>query len=103
MLHELKVGNDRALQKWINILEAEWADDEFKAAPDSSDFKNFSTALSHEINQPLTFIKIALKTTIQDIRNGSLDTAELVSDCNEALKQIQRITIFLNKLRNISN
>ncbi len=101
MLHELKVGNKHALRKWTEILEAEWVDNDFKVAPGYFELKNFSTALSHEINQPLTFIKIIFEATIRDINNESINSRELATDCNEALEQIQRITIFLDRLRSL--
>ncbi|VAW34045.1 hypothetical protein MNBD_DELTA03-1631 [hydrothermal vent metagenome] len=58
-----------------------------------------ATGIAHEINQPLTFIKIALESTARDIENQTLNFDELLEDINESQKQIRRITLIIDHLR----
>ncbi len=58
-----------------------------------------ATGIAHEINQPLTFIKIALESTARDIENQALSITELLEDINESQKQIRRITLIIDHLR----
>ncbi len=58
-----------------------------------------ATGIAHEINQPLTFIKIALESTARDVENQSLNIPELLEDINESQKQIRRITLIIDHLR----
>ena len=58
-----------------------------------------ATGIAHEINQPLSFIKIMFEATLRDIRKESLEIRELSDDCRESLKQISRITSIINHLR----
>ncbi len=58
-----------------------------------------ATGIAHEINQPLTFIKIALESTGRDIENQALNLDELLEDINESQKQIRRITLIIDHLR----
>ncbi|MFW8599874.1 ATP-binding protein [Desulfobacterota bacterium M19] len=58
-----------------------------------------ATGIAHEINQPLTFIKIALESTARDVENQALNITELLEDINESQKQIRRITLIIDHLR----
>ncbi len=58
-----------------------------------------ATGIAHEINQPLTFIKIALESTARDVENQALNITELLEDINESQKQIRRITQIIDHLR----
>ncbi len=58
-----------------------------------------ATGIAHEINQPLTFIQIALQAAGRDIENGTLDLNELNADIQESIKQVRRITKIINHLR----
>ncbi len=58
-----------------------------------------ATGIAHEINQPLTFIKIALESTGRDIENQALNLDELLEDISESQKQIRRITLIIDHLR----
>ena len=58
-----------------------------------------STGIAHEINQPLTYIKISLEATARDIKNHSLNELELQRDLQESLKQINRISLIIDHLR----
>jgi len=61
-----------------------------------------ATGVAHEINQPLSYVKIIFEATLQGLRDGSLDLDELGEDCRESLKQISRITGIINHLREFS-
>ena len=58
-----------------------------------------ATGIAHEINQPLSYIKIVFESFLRDLEEGNYDLAELEQDCLESLKQINRITIIINHLR----
>ena len=58
-----------------------------------------STGLAHEINQPLSYIKIIYESTLRDLEENRLDPAELREDFQEALRQVNRITLLTDHLR----
>jgi PAS domain S-box-containing protein len=58
-----------------------------------------ATGVAHEINQPLSYIKIILESTLNDIADEKLDRAELSGDCNESLRQVAKITNIISHLR----
>jgi PAS domain S-box-containing protein len=58
-----------------------------------------ATGVAHEINQPLSYIKIILESTLNDIENEKLDRAELSGDFNESLRQVGKITNIISHLR----
>jgi len=58
-----------------------------------------ATGVAHEINQPLSFIKIIFEATLKDLKDGRLELEELKEDSRESLKQISRITSIINHLR----
>ena len=58
-----------------------------------------ATGIAHEINQPLSYIKIVFEAFLEDLRKGRCDPAELEQDCQESLQQIMRITTVINNLR----
>ena len=58
-----------------------------------------ATGVSHEINQPLSYIKIILESTLNDLANNQLDTTELNEDFLESLRQIGKITNIISHLR----
>lgn len=59
-----------------------------------------ATSVAHEINQPLSFIKIALESFLQDSKNQSLDQEDMETTCRESLHQVDRISMITNHLRN---
>ena len=61
-----------------------------------------ATGIAHEINQPLTFIKIVFEAIKRDITNDQLSIKELVEDCDASLAQVVRITSIINHLLNFS-
>jgi len=58
-----------------------------------------ATGVAHEINQPLSYIKIILESTLNDIENEKLNRAELSGDFNESLRQVGKITNIISHLR----
>lgn len=59
-----------------------------------------ATGIAHEINQPLSYIKIMFEAILHDYRgNRRLDIEELVEDSQESLKQVHRITVIIDHLR----
>ena len=58
-----------------------------------------ATGIAHEINQPLSYVKMVFESFMRDLEEGNHDLAELERDCEESLKQIRRITIIINHLR----
>ena len=58
-----------------------------------------ATGVAHEINQPLSYIKIILESTLNDIETEKLDRAELSEDFSESLRQIRKISNIISHLR----
>jgi len=58
-----------------------------------------ATGIAHEINQPLSYIKCMVETTLEDYKDKKLDLDELNKDCRYSLKQINRITKIIDHLR----
>jgi len=58
-----------------------------------------ATGVAHEVNQPLSYIKIILESTLNDLSNNQLDTTELNEDFQESLRQIGKITNIISHLR----
>ncbi len=58
-----------------------------------------ATGIAHEINQPLTYIKIAIECTARDLADHSIDEVELQKDLQESQHQINRITRIIDHLR----
>jgi C4-dicarboxylate-specific signal transduction histidine kinase len=58
-----------------------------------------ATGIAHEINQPLSFIKVVYECILRDLNRDQLDLEELREDCGEALRQVGRITSIVNHLR----
>jgi PAS domain S-box-containing protein len=58
-----------------------------------------ATGVAHEINQPLSYIKIILQSTLQDLLKEKLDTEELTEDFQESLRQIGKISNIISHLR----
>lgn len=58
-----------------------------------------ATGIAHEINQPLSYIKVVFEVMLRDLREGMCDLAELEQDGQESLQQIKRITTVINHLR----
>ena len=60
-----------------------------------------ATGIAHEINQPLTYIKIILQATLNDIEADDNDINEQVlsDDFNESLRQVTKISKIISHLR----
>ena len=58
-----------------------------------------ATGVAHEINQPLSFIKVIFECIGRDLSKDELNIGELEEDCTESLKQINRITRIIDHLR----
>jgi len=58
-----------------------------------------ATGIAHEINQPLSYIKIVFEAFLKDFQEGKCDLVELEQDSQESLQQIKRITTVINHLR----
>lgn len=58
-----------------------------------------ATSVAHEINQPLSYIKIAEESLLRDLENQQLDLEETKGYCRESLRQVDRITAITEHLR----
>jgi PAS domain S-box-containing protein len=58
-----------------------------------------ATGVAHEINQPLSYIKIILESTLNDVSTEQLDKNELKEDFQESLRQVGKITQIMDHLR----
>ena len=58
-----------------------------------------ATGIAHEINQPLSYIKIILQSTLDDLSKEKLDTEELTEDFQESLRQVTKISNIISHLR----
>lgn len=58
-----------------------------------------ATGIAHEINQPLSYIKVIYESTLNDFELDRVDKNELKADFTEALRQVRRITHIINHLR----
>lgn len=59
-----------------------------------------ATGVAHEINQPLSYIRIAYESALRDMEEQRFDTAESRESFREALRQVGRITAITEHLRN---
>jgi len=59
-----------------------------------------ATGIAHEINQPLTFVKIAYQAALRDLENGQFEEEEIRQKFSEALRQVERIALITEHLRN---
>jgi PAS domain S-box-containing protein len=58
-----------------------------------------ATGIAHEINQPLSYIKIILEATLKDIEAAKVESHELSEEFNESLRQIGKISSIISHLR----
>lgn len=58
-----------------------------------------ATSVAHEINQPLSYIKIAEESILRDLENRQFDPEEAKGYCRESLRQVDRITAITDHLR----
>lgn len=58
-----------------------------------------ASGVAHEVNQPLTFLKIVLQAITRDLQNNTLDLNELQNDIRESLHQVSRIVKIADHLR----
>ncbi len=58
-----------------------------------------AASVAHEINQPLSFIKIAYESLLRDLDDRQHDPEEMKGYCIESLRQVDRITSITTHLR----
>jgi len=58
-----------------------------------------ATGIAHEINQPLSYIKVIYESTLADIKEQRLNEEEVADDCREALRQVHRISKIIEHMR----
>ena len=58
-----------------------------------------ATGIAHELNQPITYIKIITESIRRDLQCSNLDLNELSEDMLESAKQIKRISKIIDHLR----
>jgi len=58
-----------------------------------------ATGVSHEINQPLSYIKIMMQAAKKELKEGRFDLKEFAGDLDEILAQIKRIEIITRHLK----
>ncbi len=85
----------------LDMAERERKELEVKALSQSklASLGKIATGVAHEINQPLSFIKIVYESTLRDIGNRRLDQDEITENFKEALRQVNRITQITDHLR----
>ncbi|MHB8809469.1 MAG: two-component system sensor histidine kinase NtrB [Desulfobulbaceae bacterium] len=59
-----------------------------------------ATGVAHEINQPLSYIRIAYESALRDMEERRFDPAESKESFREALRQVGRIIMITEHLRN---
>jgi PAS domain S-box-containing protein len=59
-----------------------------------------ATGIAHEINQPLTYIKIAYQAALRDLGEEQFEREQIRPKFREALRQVERITLITDHLRN---
>ena len=59
-----------------------------------------ATGVAHEINQPLSYIRIAYESALRDLEEQRFDPEEARESFQEALRQVGRITLITEHLRN---
>ncbi len=58
-----------------------------------------ATGIAHEINQPLSYIKVILESTLDDVYSDKVDNKELSEDFDESLRQVGKISNIISHLR----
>ena len=58
-----------------------------------------ATGIAHEINQPLSYIRILLQAARQDYQNGCFEVDGFMEDVDEGLAQISRISTIIDHMR----
>nr|MBF0221900.1 HAMP domain-containing protein [Desulfobulbaceae bacterium] len=58
-----------------------------------------ATGVAHEMNQPLSYIKIIFEAAERDLKLGTIDHNVLLGECQESLKQLRRISTIIDHLR----
>lgn len=58
-----------------------------------------ATGVAHEMNQPLSYIKIIFEAAERDLKRGTIDHTVLLGECQESLKQLRRISTIIDHLR----
>ncbi len=88
-LHKNKVAEEKRRQAEILMLS------QAKLAS----LGEMATGIAHEINQPLSFIRIMLQAVKRDVADGSFVMEEFLGDVDEALGQIGRISTIIDHMR----
>jgi PAS domain S-box-containing protein len=58
-----------------------------------------ATGVAHEINQPLSYIKMIMQATLRDLSENALDLEVLTDDFQESLRQVGKISNIISHLR----
>jgi len=58
-----------------------------------------ATGVAHEINQPLSFIKIFMQAAKRDFKEGQFDEEEFAGEIDEVIAQVKRIEIITRHLQ----
>jgi len=58
-----------------------------------------ATGVAHEINQPLSYVKIIQESALRDLTEGRFDQDEFLEECRGSLAQIARISVIIDHLR----
>lgn len=58
-----------------------------------------ATGVAHEVNQPLSFVKIMMQAFKRDFKDGRFDPSEFAGEIDEILAQIMRIEIITRHLQ----
>ena len=64
-----------------------------------ADLGQIATGIAHEINQPLSFIRVCYESALHDFELKKINPQELITDFKEALRQVERISNIISHLR----
>lgn len=59
-----------------------------------------ATGVAHEVNQPLSYIRIAYESALRDLEEQRFDPEQIRESFQEGLRQVGRITMITEHLRN---
>jgi C4-dicarboxylate-specific signal transduction histidine kinase len=103
LVHQMNDANQNLRQEIVlnKEMEKERQNMQVKALSHAklASLGEMATGIAHEINQPLSFLKIVYEAGLRDIAAKRVNMVEMADDFNEALYQIGRISTIIDHLR----